>query len=121
MGWTLPAGGRCACLLLPLNVAATSGARSGTSRLGRGSIYELPQLFNVFLSRMSLVGPRPPLPGEAEKDANRVRRRLVVKPSLSGLRQVNGRSELSWSATPPHRIFDRATVMHVFMYGRSAQ
>jgi exopolysaccharide biosynthesis polyprenyl glycosylphosphotransferase len=64
--------------------------------LRRWSIDELPQLFNVFLGDMSLVGPRPPLPGEAEEYAEHVRRRLVVKPGLTGLWQVNGRSDLSW-------------------------
>ena len=57
---------------------------------------ELPQLFNVFLGDMSLVGPRPALPDEAAKYAEHVRRRLVVKPGLTGLWQVNGRSDLSW-------------------------
>ena len=56
----------------------------------------VPQLFNMFLSHMSLVGPRPALPAEAEKYAEHVRRRLVVKPGLTGLWQVNGRSDLSW-------------------------
>jgi exopolysaccharide biosynthesis polyprenyl glycosylphosphotransferase len=60
------------------------------------SVDELPQLFNVFLGHMSLVGPRPALPDEAEKYAEHVRRRLVVKPGLTGLWQVNGRSDLSW-------------------------
>ena len=60
------------------------------------SLDELPQLFNVFLGQMSLVGPRPALPEEAEKYAEHVRRRLVVKPGLTGLWQVNGRSDLSW-------------------------
>jgi exopolysaccharide biosynthesis polyprenyl glycosylphosphotransferase len=64
--------------------------------LRRWSFDELPQLFNVFLGHMSLVGPRPALPGEAEKYADHVRRRLVVKPGLTGLWQVNGRSDLSW-------------------------
>ena len=64
--------------------------------LRRWSIDELPQLFNVFLGDMSLVGPRPPLPAEAEEYAEHVRRRLVVKPGLTGLWQVNGRSDLSW-------------------------
>jgi exopolysaccharide biosynthesis polyprenyl glycosylphosphotransferase len=64
--------------------------------LRRWSIDELPQLYNVLLGHMSLVGPRPPLPDEAEKYAAHVRRRLVVKPGLTGLWQVNGRSDLSW-------------------------
>ena len=64
--------------------------------LRRFSLDELPQLFNVFLGHMSLVGPRPALPDEAEKYAEHVRRRLVVKPGLTGLWQVNGRSDLSW-------------------------
>jgi exopolysaccharide biosynthesis polyprenyl glycosylphosphotransferase len=66
------------------------------AHLRRLSLDELPQLFNVFLGDMSLVGPRPALPDEAEKYAEHVRRRLVVKPGLTGLWQVNGRSDLSW-------------------------
>jgi len=66
------------------------------AHLRRWSIDELPQLVNVFLGHMSLVGPRPPLPDEAAKYADHVRRRLVVKPGLTGLWQVNGRSDLSW-------------------------
>ena len=66
------------------------------AHLRRWSIDELPQLFNVFLGDMSLVGPRPALPDEAEKYAEHVRRRLVVKPGITGLWQVNGRSDLSW-------------------------
>jgi lipopolysaccharide/colanic/teichoic acid biosynthesis glycosyltransferase len=56
----------------------------------------LPQLFNVLLGEMSLVGPRPPLPAETERYANHVRRRLVMRPGLTGLWQVSGRSDLSW-------------------------
>jgi len=66
------------------------------THLRRWSLDELPQLFNVFLGHMSLVGPRPALPNEAEKYAEHVRRRLVVKPGITGLWQVNGRSDLSW-------------------------
>ncbi|MFZ0229716.1 MAG: sugar transferase, partial [Mycobacterium sp.] len=66
------------------------------AHLRRWSFDELPQLFNVFLGHMSLVGPRPALPSEADKYADHVRRRLVVKPGLTGLWQVNGRSDLSW-------------------------
>ena len=66
------------------------------AHLRRWSVDELPQLFNVFLGHMSLVGPRPALPDEAEKYAEHVRRRLVVKPGVTGLWQVNGRSDLSW-------------------------
>ncbi len=66
------------------------------AHLRRWSIDELPQLVNVFLGDMSLVGPRPAVPDEVEKYADHVRRRLVVKPGLTGLWQVNGRSDLSW-------------------------
>ena len=66
------------------------------THLRRWSIDELPQLLNVFLGDMSLVGPRPALPDEAEKYAEHVHRRLVVKPGITGLWQVNGRSDLTW-------------------------
>jgi exopolysaccharide biosynthesis polyprenyl glycosylphosphotransferase len=66
------------------------------AHLRRWSVDELPQLLNVFLGHMSLVGPRPALPDEAARYAEHVRRRLVVKPGLTGLWQVNGRSDLSW-------------------------
>jgi exopolysaccharide biosynthesis polyprenyl glycosylphosphotransferase len=66
------------------------------AHLRRWSIDELPQLVNVLLGDMSLVGPRPALPAEAAEYADHVRRRLVVKPGLTGLWQVNGRSDLSW-------------------------
>jgi exopolysaccharide biosynthesis polyprenyl glycosylphosphotransferase len=64
--------------------------------LRRWSIDEIPQLFNVVLGQMSLVGPRPALPDEAERYAEHVRRRLIVKPGITGLWQVSGRSDLSW-------------------------
>ena len=65
-------------------------------RLRRWSVDELPQLFNVMLGDMSLVGPRPALPKEVALYGNYVKRRLVVKPGLTGLWQVNGRADLSW-------------------------
>ncbi|MGP4031786.1 sugar transferase [Pseudarthrobacter sp. 1C304] len=68
-----------------------------TGRLIRKfSLDELPQLFNVFRGSMSLVGPRPPLPSEVAAYEHDVRRRLLVKPGLTGLWQVSGRSNLSW-------------------------
>jgi exopolysaccharide biosynthesis polyprenyl glycosylphosphotransferase len=66
------------------------------TRLRKWSLDELPQLFNVLTGDMSLVGPRPALPAEAAQYADHVRRRLVVKPGLTGLWQVSGRSDLSW-------------------------
>lgn len=64
--------------------------------LRKFSLDELPQLFNIFAGAMSLVGPRPPLPSEVEAYEHDVRRRLLVKPGLTGLWQVSGRSNLSW-------------------------
>jgi exopolysaccharide biosynthesis polyprenyl glycosylphosphotransferase len=64
--------------------------------LRRYSLDELPQLFNVLLGQMSLVGPRPPLPDEVAAYAEDVRRRLAVKPGMTGLWQVSGRSDLPW-------------------------
>jgi lipopolysaccharide/colanic/teichoic acid biosynthesis glycosyltransferase len=62
----------------------------------RFSLDELTQLFNVFAGDMSLVGPRPPLPREVERYETRVHRRFLVKPGMTGLWQVSGRSDLSW-------------------------
>lgn len=62
----------------------------------RYSIDELPQLLNVLRGEMSLVGPRPPLPNEVESYGDDVRRRLLVKPGMTGLWQISGRSDLEW-------------------------
>ena len=64
--------------------------------LRKFSIDELPQLLNVLNGTMSLVGPRPPLPDEVERYHSHVHRRLLVKPGMTGLWQVSGRSDLSW-------------------------
>ena len=70
------------------------------TRIGRVirkySLDEFPQFFNVLQGDMSIVGPRPPLPSEVEGYDAWVHRRLLVKPGITGLWQVSGRSDLSW-------------------------
>lgn len=61
------------------------------------SLDEFPQLFNVWRGQMSLVGPRPPIPSEVEKYTWPQRRRLSVKPGMTGLWQVSGRSDINFS------------------------
>lgn len=67
--------------------------------LRRFSLDELPQLFNVFAGSMSLVGPRPPLDREVQLYSDSVHRRFLVKPGITGLWQVSGRSDLDWEET----------------------
>jgi lipopolysaccharide/colanic/teichoic acid biosynthesis glycosyltransferase len=60
------------------------------------SLDELPQLFNVWLGNMSLVGPRPHQPREVEKYAHEHKRVLDIKPGVTGLAQISGRSDLDF-------------------------
>jgi lipopolysaccharide/colanic/teichoic acid biosynthesis glycosyltransferase len=64
--------------------------------LRRASIDEVPQLWNVVKGDMSLVGPRPPIPEEVERYSSVDMRRLLVKPGLTCIWQVSGRSELAF-------------------------
>jgi exopolysaccharide biosynthesis polyprenyl glycosylphosphotransferase len=64
--------------------------------LRKYSLDELPQLWNVLMGNMSLVGPRPPLPEEVLEYHDHVHRRLYIRPGLTGMWQINGRSTLSW-------------------------
>jgi len=64
--------------------------------LRRLSLDELPQLWNVVCGEMSLIGPRPTLRYQVEKYSERQRRRLDVKPGITGWAQVNGRASLAW-------------------------
>jgi exopolysaccharide biosynthesis polyprenyl glycosylphosphotransferase len=74
-------------------------------RIRRWSLDELPQIWNVLLGDMSLVGPRPPLPAEVASYEARHMRRLEVKPGMTGIWQVSGRSNLS---------FDEMVMMDIF-------
>ena len=60
------------------------------------SLDELPQFWNVLIGQMSLVGPRPPLAREVAEYTQPVQRRLLIKPGITGLWQINGRSDLAW-------------------------
>ena len=64
--------------------------------LRRFGLDELPQLFNVLFGEMSIIGPRPPLASEVELYEDHVHRRFLMKPGITGLWQVSGRSDLSW-------------------------
>jgi len=64
--------------------------------LRRYSIDELPQFINVLKQDMSVVGPRPPLRREVESYNGDIKRKLLVKPGVTGLWQISGRSNLSW-------------------------
>ncbi|GAA0202374.1 sugar transferase [Glutamicibacter creatinolyticus] len=64
--------------------------------LRKYSLDELPQIYNVLRGDMSLVGPRPPLPSEVECYEGYTERRLFIKPGLTGLWQISGRSDLDW-------------------------
>jgi lipopolysaccharide/colanic/teichoic acid biosynthesis glycosyltransferase len=64
--------------------------------LRKYSLDELPQLLNVLTGSMSLVGPRPPLPEEVATYSRDAQRKLLVKPGMTGLWQISGRSDLSW-------------------------
>lgn len=64
--------------------------------LRKTSLDELPQLVNVFIGNMSLIGPRPTLPYQVEKYTQEQRERLKMSPGISGWAQVNGRNDLSW-------------------------
>ena len=73
--------------------------------LRKSSLDELPQLWNVVRGDMSLIGPRPALPEEVKQYDDVARRRLAVKPGLTGLSQVNGRAALSYDSTIQLDVF----------------
>ena len=68
--------------------------------LRRSSLDELPQLFNVLVGQMSLVGPRPDIPEQSQHYSEHDKRRLEVLPGITGYSQVHGRDEIEW----PERI-----------------
>lgn len=90
--------------------------------LRRTSMDELPQLFNVWLGHMSLVGPRPPLYSEVERYSPKVMRKFTVRPGITGLWQVSGRSDLSWRESVRldlHYIEHRSLRMDLWILART--
>ena len=82
---------------LGLNVSTDDPRITRVGRVLRNtSLDELPQLFNVLTGEMSLVGPRPTLPDQVAAYNNFQRRRLLVKPGITGWAQVNGRNAIPW-------------------------
>jgi lipopolysaccharide/colanic/teichoic acid biosynthesis glycosyltransferase len=81
---------------LAVNAGDTRITRVG-ALLRRTSLDELPNLFNVLRGEMSLIGPRPTLPVQVAQYDERQRRRLSVKPGITGWAQVNGRASLPWA------------------------
>jgi lipopolysaccharide/colanic/teichoic acid biosynthesis glycosyltransferase len=86
------------------HIGAGLAVNAGDSRitrvgafLRRTSLDELPNLLNVLRGEMSLIGPRPTLPVQVERYDERQRRRLEVKPGITGWAQVNGRASLPWA------------------------
>jgi lipopolysaccharide/colanic/teichoic acid biosynthesis glycosyltransferase len=75
------------------------------SLLRRTSLDEIPQLINIACGEMSLVGPRPTFPEQVARYNDRQRRRLEVRPGLTGWAQVNGRNALSWNERIEHDIW----------------
>ncbi|WP_147918531.1 sugar transferase [Ruania zhangjianzhongii] len=90
--------------------------------LRRFSVDELPQLWNVVRGDMSLVGPRPPLREEVADYDQDAWQRLRVKPGLTGLWQVSGRSDLDWAQTVRldlHYVDNRSLLMDLGILGRT--
>ena len=85
---------------LGYEVAKDDGRITRVGKHLRWGIDELPQLINVFKGEMSMVGPRPALPHQVEKYSVQERRRLEVKPGITGWALINGRNVLAW----PERI-----------------
>ena len=81
---------------LAVDVGDTRITRVGAV-LRRTSLDELPNLWNVLRGEMTLIGPRPTVPSQVAAYTDRQRRRLDVKPGLTGWAQVNGRASLPWS------------------------
>lgn len=90
----------------------------------RYSLDELPQILNVIRGEMSLVGPRPPLPREVAEYQPDAQRRLLVKPGMTGLWQISGRSDLSWEESVRLDLFyveNWTSVLDLMIMWRTAQ
>lgn len=89
-----------------VQVGDTSDGVTAVGRwLRRFKIDELPQLFHVLSGEMALVGPRPTLPEQVEQYDDFQRRRLTVRPGLTGLAQVNGNASISWGQRIEYDVF----------------